>query len=1076
MTHPPRYLRLVAALMFCTIVGAGRAVAAVEIKLDIPSESAMSATIVIDDASGQRVRNLPPAKNPQSGQTITWDGRDDAGNSVAPGVYRWRGLWHEGLKPIYQMHYYNAGSVPWEIDIRKDGVLVGAGGWGTDHGGPSGVAIDPTGTDPRVFLSWFGGEGSSWLFPVNSEGTKLGRSVCDWIGARRIAVDGKTGWETTIYAVNDRDGNGLPADVVVQGHLLGDKWPTPIKLAGEIRLARDPNAPSEPNAPERVTGIAASGGRVVLALGNSGQLRVYRVTRPEPLRLAFELTREIKIDQPNGISFGRGGALYCISGAKIVRVNPETGQTDDVITAGLDRPRDLIVDPSERLFVLDHVDSTVRLFGLSGKMIRSFGTPGGRQPGRHDRSALLNPRSIALDHEGQLWVAEDSLLPKRYVVFNAESGEFVREHLGPPQYGGAGTMDPRDPTRLFYAGLEFKADWDAGTTTLVADHHMEGDSSAAIATQQIVHVNDRTYCITFNGGGFWAWNPIIHIERDGRFVPVATAGRAVRIKEMLATQMGAQARTANDDLHWGVWNWGRFVWSDVNLDGKKEPSELQHRHHEGDPGPDTGKNWVPTWVGPDLSLYAVVNNANKQFSLLRVPVSAFTSDGVPTYDLDRPQVIIDPIPQHLTSFTLGVTWVDDQGVVYLTSGDANTGIGYLFAVSSKGQLLWTRRLESQGHNQVKYDLPPGSLSQMRKIAGMATPGKGEAGPVLMPVTAEGVRHLITSDGIYVGHVFQNPLKSQARVPETIAPGDSLEQAWCRDEQWGDHFISTPDGRCILFTGVGPGVAGVVVARIDGLETVKRLSGGEIRIGDAEAADTESGKVDPTVDTAKRPPLRVTAVETPPTIDGKLDEWAADSFVEIKSLGDRGFAAALAVDQKHLYLAYRIHPAETLKNAGGDWTRLFKSGGSVDFQFGPVDAPRDRAEPAPGDKRLLIAKVRDEPIAVLYDPHAADGNRVTFETKVATTTFGDVRRIEKAQVVIHSTPDGHVVEAAIPIEALGSKVDFKMPFLGDVGTIFADSTGQTNQLRLYWSNRQTDIISDAPTEARLSPNRWSTINP
>jgi flagellar hook assembly protein FlgD len=60
----------------------------VTLPLDVPTTGAADGKLVILDSAGERVRTielhgLTPGVTP-----ITWDGRNDAGRSVAPGVYR----------------------------------------------------------------------------------------------------------------------------------------------------------------------------------------------------------------------------------------------------------------------------------------------------------------------------------------------------------------------------------------------------------------------------------------------------------------------------------------------------------------------------------------------------------------------------------------------------------------------------------------------------------------------------------------------------------------------------------------------------------------------------------------------------------------------------------------------------------------------------------------------------------------------------------------------------------------------------------------------------------------------------
>src|SRR5260221_14359822 len=60
------------------------------------------ATLVIEDEKGNRVRNLVSGQTmPKGKQHVVWDGTNDKGDLMPPGMYQWRALSHPGLKPNY---------------------------------------------------------------------------------------------------------------------------------------------------------------------------------------------------------------------------------------------------------------------------------------------------------------------------------------------------------------------------------------------------------------------------------------------------------------------------------------------------------------------------------------------------------------------------------------------------------------------------------------------------------------------------------------------------------------------------------------------------------------------------------------------------------------------------------------------------------------------------------------------------------------------------------------------------------------------------------------------------------------
>jgi len=46
--------------------------------------------------------------------------------------------------------------------------------------------------------------------------------------------------------------------------------------------------------------------------------------------------------------------------------------------------------------------------------------------------------------------------------------------------------------------------------------------------------------------------------------------------------------------------------------------------------------------------------------------------------------------------------------------------------------------------------------------------------------------------------------------------------------------------------------------------------------------------------------------------------------------------------------------------------------------------------------------------------------------------------------------------------------------GDVGVLFADSSGKNTVARHYWNNQNTGLVNDVPGEADLAPGLWGTL--
>ncbi|MBN1558387.1 MAG: hypothetical protein JW951_09605, partial [Lentisphaerae bacterium] len=62
-------------------------------------------------------------------------------------------------------------------------------------------------------------------------------------------------------------------------------------------------------------------------------------------------------------------------------------------------------------------------------------------------------------------------------------------------------------------------------------------------------------------------------------------------------------------------------------------------------------------------------------------------------------------------------------------------------------------------------------------------------------------------------------------------------------------------------------------------------------------------------------------------------------------------------------------------------------------------------------------------------------------------------------------------AAVPLKALRWSPEPGTAYPGDFGVVYSDRKGASNELRLYWSNKATGIVSDLSMEADIQPANW-----
>ena len=181
-------------------------------------------------------------------------------------------------------------------------------------------------------------------------------------------------------------------------------------------------------------------------------------------------------------------------------------------------------------------------------------------------------------------------------------------------------------------------------------------------------------------------------------------------------------------------------------------------------------------------------------------------------------------------------------------------------------------------------------------------------------------------------------------------------------------------------------------------------------------------------------------------------------------------AAAAISGDRLYVAYRTGDKDLLRNTGEKLNAIFKTGGALDLMIStnPAANPK-RTDPVAGDLRLLITKVKDKPVAVLYRavvPGTAEKDRIPFSSPWRTIYIDKVEDVSD-QVQLAGTEGDY--EISIPLKVIGLNPVGLKRVKADLGVLRGDGF-QTMQ-RVYWSNKATGITSDVPSEAALSPNLW-----
>ena len=148
-------------------------------------------TLVVDRPDGTRVRNLiANTPQPAGKNSVSWDLKDEAGNYVSPGTYKWKAITHPPLELRYEMTAYpNISSHFPERPAWLTGAS-GSGGWLADHTPPHSACA----AGDRIFLGAPVAESGVSLIECDLDGRKHWghHSFEGFTGSWMLATDGKT--------------------------------------------------------------------------------------------------------------------------------------------------------------------------------------------------------------------------------------------------------------------------------------------------------------------------------------------------------------------------------------------------------------------------------------------------------------------------------------------------------------------------------------------------------------------------------------------------------------------------------------------------------------------------------------------------------------------------------------------------------------------------------------------------------------------------------------------------------------------------------------------------------------------
>jgi hypothetical protein len=768
-----------------------------------------------------------------------------------------------------------------------------------------------------------------------------------------------------------------------------------------------------------------------------------------------ELLHEVLAEIDGDMAVNPQGEMYGTSKGEIVKIDPQTGRTSDSGVPDHRIPGILQFDTDGNLYAFDYdrARCNIRVYEpqSDGGFVYSHdvGAPGIAGPGLRNPAQLDDATSFSIDKNGSLWAVYPHVWPRRVSHFKTD-GTFVKEMLGNTMYGGGGTMDRYDKSRVYYKDMEFEVDVDGGSSRIKAFNTRDHNYTNPWFTYKF---RDDLTAVMIDGRRYLVTTPlsIMHLRPAGWVHLVNEETRAMKLVAGVGMATASDFfRTPQfmDYLNGKPLSQLKFVWADRNGDERPQPEEVTFSPVSG--GFNVGR------FSLDLSLPT---------SQGYYRVKEFLPDGVPLYE-----------EVQLGKGRGGAVRFSDGSFLQMGFEATTGGGGWNRVIDKNGKELWRYPAWCGVSGLWIAPWSPGYAPNQLVVAGHEIAPEGDLGEFVVISANTGQLNIWTKDGLLAGQVCyhtRNP--ERTFFPGTNKNGTRMDRYSQGQEHFHAFFTRTEDDdRYFIVTGGNH----ISIVEVTGLEKFKRFKGEVVvtpeMIHRTRSWDEEREK--------KRNFVVAQAAECyqvrkRPRIDGSIGEkeWppaVTSIHQEVNATLNMGY------DGAYLYLGYKVTKAGPLKNNGDDFRRLFKTGGGVDIKIGtsPYSDP-DRVEPEVGDIRMLLTYRDDQPAVVIYRPIAPDADPdsawSTSTPAGGTTSFDEVSMLSGVRMARSGGDNSYTLEAAVPLRLLGIRPEPGMMLKMDWGVISTDH-GARNVGRNYWADRTAVGSTDEPTEARFMPALWGHV--
>ncbi|EDM27280.1 hypothetical protein LNTAR_21240 [Lentisphaera araneosa HTCC2155] len=1049
-------------------------------------------TMVIENQEGTRVRNILKDQFFKAGSHwVYWDGMDDHGRAnigphgnytqtgrlVDPGQYTVRTLIHDKIDITYEFTPYSPTNPSWR---NADA----SGQWLADHTPPSSVLYLPSSEQMLIGSSL--AEGAHGLVWTDIEGEKI-RGVQGigggWAGAVRLTLD-KAGQDKDVLAYGLGASRHGEVSIVAIGEEANK---TLFNRKEKIKHQKSHYIVDYP-----VAGLAVYKKLAVISYSLRKELAFFDLSSGKQLSQPNFVHA---LEDPRGLAFDAKGNLFVLHAKQLTQFKidgKKLVQVKVVNTKDLSDPQELIIDGNGDFYISDHGDAhQVKVFNTQGKLLRTIGTAGKPSVGKYDETKMHYPMGLTLTSSGELWVAEEDYQPKRVSIWSKE-GTFKKAFYGSTEYGGGGKIDPLDKTRFYYFGMEFELDWEKGTDKItnifyrrdkpnnIPFSSYKGDLAGNPETP--IYINGRQYMTnTYTGhpvrGGVTA---TIWLVEDGIAKPVAALGQA-NFESFLKTEAYKDKIPAEHDITVPAnqqWRSDRtqpyenaviYAWSDLNDDQKIQVEEVQLRA-----GKVGGLN-----QDEQLNFYTA--------DALKIAVSKIDKKGVPHYDLEGAQRISSlgvPIPY---TVLIPASNGDIAFCGFVELEPNGKAYGSVSGITADGRRWyypnqWTGLHASQSY-PINREPKPGDIIGTTKVIGTTFKVSQDKEELWALNANSGQIYLFTTDGLFVTALFKHGYFAKAN-PLKAERGIAMDDYTSDGEGFWQTITKTADGN-VYVQAMNHTSS---INRVNGLNSLQRLPLQTINVSKTQLDDCLAwfSKAEAQRQAALgKKSAKVAIRQDEIALDGNLDDWAGADWLAID---DRTWGA-MRLSEDKLYLAYKTLHKNLVKNSGSDpWQGMFKTGGALDLMIST--SGNDKRHPKSGDQRLLMSEVNGKLRAIHYEQKSKhQGHASEIASPNRTVKFDYIADVSeqvqwaqgKTKVAHHDTNvvfgtkvqlrNGDAYEVAVPLKLIGLNPQGQK-ITGDIGVLLGN--GNTTTRRLYWSNKNTVMLFDAPEESLLKPALWGEL--